>query len=85
MFVGETEVIWQVTRKVIIQMYDESVQPGPLGTVTLGVHTAHDFRPFLFNLSSFCYIDLNRSSFFHFPAASFSLFHVPLVFIYFDP
>lgn len=54
MFVGETEVIWQVTRKVIIQMYgEESVQPGPVGTVTLGVHTAHDFRRFLFHLSYF--------------------------------
>jgi len=54
MFVGETEGVWQVTRKVIVQMYDkESVQPGPVGTVTLGVHTAHNFCPFLFHLSYF--------------------------------
>jgi hypothetical protein len=86
MFVGETEGVWQVTRKVIVQMYDkESVHPGPVGTVTLGVHTAHNFCPFLFHLSYYtCYIDLDRSSFSHFPAASFSLFHVPLVIIYFD-
>lgn len=54
MFVGETEVIWQVTREVMIQMYDEeSIKPGPVGTVTLGIHTAHDFCPFLFHLSYF--------------------------------
>jgi len=59
MFVGETEVMWQVTRRVITQMYDEeSIQPGTVGTVTLGVHTAHDFHsppspPFFPHLSSF--------------------------------
>jgi hypothetical protein len=54
MFVGETEVIWQVTRKVIIQMHgDESIQPGSVGTITLGVHTEHNVCCFLFHLSYF--------------------------------